>query len=155
MGEMFEVTVDWINQNATPAGGYKNEQLRIIGVPIPPMRGWPRSINGKLITQDQKLKFEAFHHGFKATKKSKSAMNGEKFGSGTWDRHFKESLDDRNSPTTEDLMADVNKRKSKKDALISASEWLIAYVVALEDRFSVDRHPELVSISQVIQGAKW
>ena len=73
-GSGFYVTVDWINRNSTPAGGYKHAQLRAIGVPIPPMSGWPIKAAGKLITEEQKLKFESFHHGFKATKKSKNAM---------------------------------------------------------------------------------
>ena len=74
MGEMFEVTREWIDANATPAGGYKYLQLRSIGAPAPPVAGWKEKSIGKLITQAQRMKFEAFSLGYKATTKSKQAL---------------------------------------------------------------------------------
>jgi hypothetical protein len=79
MMDKFVVTKEWIAANATPAGGYKNEQLRIISVQIPARAGWPARAEGRVITTEQKLKFEAFHEGYKATKKSKTVMAGDDF----------------------------------------------------------------------------
>lgn len=71
---MHLVTVEWIKANATPAGGYKAEQVRLIGLRYPLQHGWMQNAAGRLITMESKRKFEAFHGGYKATKKSHSVM---------------------------------------------------------------------------------
>lgn len=70
----FRVTQDWIRANATPAGGYKNEQVRLIGLRYPLKHGWSKQCEGRIITNEAKIKFEAFHAGYKATKKSRVVM---------------------------------------------------------------------------------
>ena len=84
----FSVTTEWIKQNATPAGGYKAEQLRLIGIRYPLRAGWMLAAGGLEITKEAREKFESFHHGYKATKKSKSvlashARNTQSFGTTT------------------------------------------------------------------------
>ena len=70
----FMVTADWIRANATPAGGYKAEQLALIGVRYPLVSGWMGAAYGRGISIADKQKFEAFHTGYKATNKSKAVM---------------------------------------------------------------------------------
>lgn len=70
----FVVTTAWIQANATPAGGYKAEQLKLIGVRYPLISGWMGTAYGRAISIADKQKFEAFHTGYKATKKSKAVM---------------------------------------------------------------------------------
>ena len=60
--DAFVVTKEWIAENATPKGGYTYEQLRIIGCQIPPVSGWAKRAAGRLITIDQKNRFEAIHN---------------------------------------------------------------------------------------------
>lgn len=71
---MFRVTQDWIRANATPAGGYKNEQVRLLGLRYPLKHGWTKQCEGRMITNEDRLKFESFHAGYKATKKSTAVM---------------------------------------------------------------------------------
>lgn len=37
---MFKVTKDWIHSNKTARGGWKKDQLQILGVAWPPVNGW-------------------------------------------------------------------------------------------------------------------
>ena len=73
-GKAFMVTPEWIRANATPAGGYKAEQLKLIGVRYPLLPGWMGTAYGRAISIADKQKFEAFHTGYKATNKSKAVM---------------------------------------------------------------------------------
>lgn len=57
---MFTVTDDWITDHPTKKGGYKAAQLRLIGVSWPPKQGWKRRASGKLITLEDKEKFESY-----------------------------------------------------------------------------------------------
>lgn len=68
------VTVEWIKQNATPAGGYKAAQVRLIGVNYPLPHGWMQKAEGRIISGEAKRKFESFHEGYKATNKSKAVL---------------------------------------------------------------------------------
>lgn len=70
----FVVTTAWIRANATPAGGYRAEQLKLIGVRYPLLPGWMGTAYGRAISIADKQKFEAFHTGYKATNKSKAVM---------------------------------------------------------------------------------
>lgn len=76
--ELFTVTTEWIKANATPAGGYKAAQVKLIGVKYPLPHKWMQKSEGRKITQDARKAFEAFHAGFKATAKSKAAMRQQK-----------------------------------------------------------------------------
>lgn len=75
MTTQFRITSEWIRSNATPAGGYKNEQLAAIGLRTPLESGWMRKAEGKLITQADRQKFESFHTGYKPSKKSKAVLD--------------------------------------------------------------------------------
>lgn len=70
----FVVTTGWIKANATPAGGYKAEQLKLIGLRYPLVSGWMGAANGRAISEADRLKFESYHHGHGATKKSKAIL---------------------------------------------------------------------------------
>jgi hypothetical protein len=70
----FVVTTGWIKANATPAGGYKAEQLKLIGVRYPLASGWMGTAYGRAISEADRLKFESYHHGHDATKKSKALL---------------------------------------------------------------------------------
>lgn len=57
---MFRVTEDWISRHPTKNGGYKASQLRLIGVSWPPKHGWKRRASGRLISMEDKEKFESY-----------------------------------------------------------------------------------------------
>ena len=57
---MFKVTDEWITKHATVKGGYKAEQLKLIGVRWPPKKGWKRTASGKHITEEDRIKFESY-----------------------------------------------------------------------------------------------
>ncbi len=60
MGE-FYVTETWIRAHSTKNAGWTEPQLRVLGVPWPPPRGWLRRLVGTAITQAQRVGFEALH----------------------------------------------------------------------------------------------
>lgn len=70
----FVVTTGWIKANATPAGGYRAEQLKLIGVRYPLASGWMGTAYGRAITEADRQKFESYHHGHGATNKSKAIL---------------------------------------------------------------------------------
>lgn len=57
---MFRITNKWIWDFRTPRGGWKASQLRYIGVPWPPPKGWRQRAIGRLISEEAKAKFESF-----------------------------------------------------------------------------------------------
>lgn len=57
---MFRVTEDWITRHPTKNGGYKASQLRLIGVSWPPKHGWKKRASGRLISMDDKDRFESY-----------------------------------------------------------------------------------------------
>lgn len=69
-----KVSVEWIKQNATPAGGYKADQVKLLGISYPLAHGWMQSADGKIISNEARRKFESFHEGYKASKKSRAVM---------------------------------------------------------------------------------
>ncbi|MFL9998260.1 hypothetical protein PQR34_43865 [Paraburkholderia sediminicola] len=56
--DSFVVTVEWIDEYATPNGAWTQSQLDQIGVTWPPPRGWKRGAVGRVITVQQKAIFE-------------------------------------------------------------------------------------------------
>jgi hypothetical protein len=71
----FRITTAWIKQNATPAGGFKAAQVKLLGERYPLASGWMDRASGRLISQEARRQFEAFHGGYKATGKSKQVMS--------------------------------------------------------------------------------
>lgn len=61
---MFVITYDWLHANSTPGGGWTAKQLRVIGIEwgrIGPPRGWLRQSVGKMITVQEKERFEQLY----------------------------------------------------------------------------------------------
>lgn len=54
----FVITKEWIEANASSAGGWSKRQLKAIGVYWPPATGWKLRSIGKRITEANKAIFE-------------------------------------------------------------------------------------------------
>ena len=55
---MFIVTKHWLNANRTKKGGWNMGQMNILGTRWPPAKGWMKSVYGKEISIEEKLRFE-------------------------------------------------------------------------------------------------
>ena len=55
----MEISEAWIRAHATARGGWTREQLKAIGVPWPPPKGWLRAVIGTSITDEQRRMFES------------------------------------------------------------------------------------------------
>jgi hypothetical protein len=55
---VMKITREWIRAHATPKGGYTRAQLEAIGVPWPPVAGWPDRVIGQEISEEQRRIFE-------------------------------------------------------------------------------------------------
>ena len=53
----MKLTKKFINDHRTKSGAWTREQLRIIGVSWPPVKGWQSLVDGKEITGAQKAEF--------------------------------------------------------------------------------------------------
>ncbi len=51
------VTNDFINRGRNGPGGWKREQLAIIGVPWPPTKGWKKQAIGRKISEKDAERF--------------------------------------------------------------------------------------------------
>lgn len=56
---MFEVTEDWVKANRSGKGGWNRQQLELLGVKWPPIRGWLNETVGRQITDVDKQRFES------------------------------------------------------------------------------------------------
>jgi len=54
----YTVTREWLNQHRTPRGGWTAAQLRLLGVPWPPVRGWVATVIGQPLTVETREAFE-------------------------------------------------------------------------------------------------
>ena len=57
MGE-FYITERWLKAHGTRAAGWTAAQLRVLGVPWPPRKGWLKQLVGVSVTQAQREAFE-------------------------------------------------------------------------------------------------
>jgi hypothetical protein len=57
----FVITHEWLHQHGKSGCGWPNQQLRILGVPANPQKGWLSRLIGTTITIAQRDAFEAFH----------------------------------------------------------------------------------------------
>ena len=55
---MHTVTKRWLNANRTKKGGFNMAQTNILGAKWPPSKGWMKSVCGKVISIEDKLRFE-------------------------------------------------------------------------------------------------
>ena len=55
---MHIVTHEWVEKNATGKASWTREQLKLVGVPWPPPKGWKARINGMGIPDAAAKKFE-------------------------------------------------------------------------------------------------
>lgn len=55
---VFKVSEDWIDENASSAGGWTSKQLRILGVQWPPPTGWKKKAAGMMLSAEQAKLFE-------------------------------------------------------------------------------------------------
>lgn len=55
---MFTVTRKWIFDNRTDAGAWTYDQLRCLGVSLPPRHGWIDQADGMQITDEARQRFE-------------------------------------------------------------------------------------------------
>lgn len=58
MNTEFEVTLVWLNQHCTARGGYRREQLTLIGVEWPPKPGWKGRVIGLRVPDASRARFE-------------------------------------------------------------------------------------------------
>jgi hypothetical protein len=56
---MFKVSREWIDQFCTEAGGWTRDQLEVIGIEWPPIKGWKAKAIGRELTDEQRLRFES------------------------------------------------------------------------------------------------
>lgn len=72
----FEITSEWLHDNKTKRGGYTESQLRcigvidVIGVDFITPKGWLKASEGKIITMEEKNRFEILARQGKTLKKS-------------------------------------------------------------------------------------
>lgn len=69
---LFAISEEFIVAGMSGAGGYNYEQLKLLGVEIPPQTGWKRRIRGKIITREVALEY------LDLKGKTKSVRNKEK-----------------------------------------------------------------------------
>lgn len=73
---MFKVTREWLKAQASSKGsGFTRNQLAVVGIGWPPLKGWVENLVGSVITDEQKLKFEqcSGKTAFEAEKKRQAA----------------------------------------------------------------------------------
>ncbi len=58
--ELFTITAEWIEAHATEKGGWKRRQLKQIGVPWPPPKGWKDEASGRQVGECERRVFESF-----------------------------------------------------------------------------------------------
>ena len=61
MDPRFEITHAWLHRHGNSGCGWPNEQLRILGVPANPKKGWLSRLIGTTVSLAQRDAFEAFH----------------------------------------------------------------------------------------------
>jgi hypothetical protein len=61
--KLFTVTLEWLREFRSANGGYAKKQLTAIGVPWPPVAGWPRDVIGRSITDRERMEFEKGRKG--------------------------------------------------------------------------------------------
>lgn len=55
----FTITDEWLVRYSTNGrGAWKANQLRLIGVKLPPRKGWKQQVIGKVIDEQQRKRFE-------------------------------------------------------------------------------------------------
>ena len=74
---MFVVTQKWIKAFQNGNGGWNRAQLECIGVEWPPVHGWIRRAEGKLIDEAQKARFELLKGKTLAVLKQKARSTPE------------------------------------------------------------------------------
>lgn len=55
---MFTVTEEWITRYASDKGGWTRQQLKLLGVDWPPIRGWKYRCVGLKISDEARQRFE-------------------------------------------------------------------------------------------------
>jgi hypothetical protein len=69
--KMFKITREWVHQygigeevapNGLKRAGWTAKQLKTIGVPWPPKKGWLTAKLDTYITDEQRQEFENLHH---------------------------------------------------------------------------------------------
>jgi len=55
---VFKIDSEWIKKNCTKRKGYTKEQLKILGIKWPPIKGWKTKIINKEISLKDKEMFE-------------------------------------------------------------------------------------------------
>jgi hypothetical protein len=59
---MMTITEELLVEGMSSAGGWKAEQLEILGVKWPPREGWKRAVIGQEITEEQAWDFVSWNH---------------------------------------------------------------------------------------------
>lgn len=54
----FIITKSWIDSHRTPKGGITGVQLKALGLPIKPKKGWMKAIVGTRISEENRIAFE-------------------------------------------------------------------------------------------------
>ena len=55
---MFRVTQEWIEKFNSKDGAWTLDQLEQIGVSWPPLKGWKQRVEGMLISEERRARFE-------------------------------------------------------------------------------------------------
>jgi len=53
------ITEEWLDEYATAGVGFSRAQITAIGAPWPLRRGWKQLLVGRVITDDQRRRYEA------------------------------------------------------------------------------------------------
>lgn len=72
---MFEVSAEWVRSYQSVKGGWNRAQLEILGVKWPPSSGWVIQVVGRLISDEDKRRFEQLQG--QTLKLRKAGQSGE------------------------------------------------------------------------------
>lgn len=76
----MKITQDLIRAGESGVGGWNREQLALLGVPWPPLRGWRYRVEGNEISEEDAIEFVALRGlTIKKQKALKKTFQGDSF----------------------------------------------------------------------------